>query len=154
MKNTFYRVANSTPIDRLACRVANQSGCVEVELAIDRGDVLVILARLQRKQRLLKFVLKVDGPTQHKNLIHRHKAGHRSKFREYRAVAEYVRNGENICRLNAYLSSLDQWKTERKRIGAIENAWKAEHPGWLWDGQKLIAPNGAMFHRASVDRHQ
>jgi hypothetical protein len=64
--------------------------------------------RLERKQRLLKLVLKIKSDALHKNLKQDAKKGwpnYRLK-KEPRAVAEYLLCGREVQRLNTELAAL------------------------------------------------
>jgi hypothetical protein len=148
--NALNRIFTSTPINKTARAVTSQKHCVAVELPIEREEICTILERMRRKQRLLKLVLQVSNKSQHRNLLARFKAGRVSNFRPSRAISEYSRNGEAMQILNKRLSDMKADKTLVQQLGAIENAWKAEHQGAIWDGSKLVAPNGAVFIRALV----
>ncbi len=151
MIHPLIAVMNRTPIDRQASRVASQRNCAVVDLDLCRDDLVRSLDRLQRKMRLMKSVLKVATKCQHKNLLARHKNGRRGmKGRPARLVVEYANVGASIqsIMLQIHEMEIGPGRKLRKLIGAMENKWKDEHPGCIFDGQKLVAPNGAVFNRA------
>ena len=147
--NALNRVLVSAPINRAASIVTSQKHCVEFESTISREEICKLLYRMKRKQQLLRRVLAVKNHSQYSNMVRRHKAGYASKFRPSRAIAECVRNGEAIQILEAKLAEeLRPIKQASKLLAAKENAWKDEHPGWIWDGKQVVAPNGAVFVRS------
>lgn len=151
MAHPLFQVLNSAPVDRIAARVTSQAGCAQEYVDLTHAEAMAVIVRLQRKHRLLKAILRVENKRQHKNLIARHKMGLQSNYRPPRAIAEYLRVGQNILVLQeAHAKPQDAGlKEARQKLGAIENAWRAEHPGAIWDGQQLVAPNGAVFSRAA-----
>jgi hypothetical protein len=152
VNNPILQVLNSTPINRQARYVTSQTGCVEFDVDLTRVEIIELLTRLSRKLRLLKLVLQVGNARQHKNLIARHKMGLRSNYRPKRAIEEYMRIGRAMCILNQRLAEIKvkEGREARQILGALENAWRVEHPGCIWDGRRLVAPNGAVFQRAAV----
>lgn len=154
MNNAILRVLNSVPINRAAYRVASQKGCSDNYAELSAAEALEMVARLQRKHRLLKVVLQIKTKAQHHNSIDRFKAGYRSNFRPTRALAEYVRVGNNIEAMCRRISELTaEERAERRRIGALENEWKAANPGWIWTGVVCVAPNGTVFDRRALQRN-
>lgn len=157
MNNPILRVLNSTPINRQASFVVSQQGCALVDAEASRADLVFALSRLERKLRLMKSMLGVKNKTQHTNLMNRYKAGiKRQKGRPLRLVKEYAATGSAMQLLNRRLQELrptqdtKEAKALRQQLGAVENAWRDEHPGCVWDGRQLRAPNGAIFSRAVV----
>jgi hypothetical protein len=147
--NAINRALVSTPINRTARMVASQKHCVEIETDIGRDEICTLLGRMGRKQQLLKHVLSINNTSQYRNMVRRHKAGYTSNFRPSRAIAECVRNGEAMHILQAQIAEVSRdIKEANRQLSAAENAWKTEHPGWIWDGQKVVAPNGAVFVRS------
>lgn len=124
MTHPILKVLNGTPIDRKSRIVTSQARCVEAETSIDRDELALLVQRLDRKRRLLKYVLKIDNKRQHKNVIQRFNNGWhgRSSFRPPRIVAEYVRLGRSTEILNVRLHQL---RTERKE-SEIHNNWTPE----------------------------
>jgi hypothetical protein len=97
--SAIFRAIYSAPIDRLAGIVASQRGCVD-SIDADIAGLAHLMARLQRKQRLLKQVIGIDRVTQHKNLKARLRRGVLTKGASNpRAVVDYVQNGEAIAKL-------------------------------------------------------
>lgn len=96
------------PVDRVARRVTSQAGAATVETAITRDEIIALVARLCRKQRLLKFVLGIKTKSQHTNTTY--KASKRiPQYREAtepRAMAEYLRCGREIHRLSVELAEM------------------------------------------------
>lgn len=154
MNNPILQVLNSAPINRQASMVAAQRGCV-ADFEASREDLVHALQRLVRKQRLMKSMLGVTSPTKHNNLMNRFKAGSkRQKGRPLRLVKEYASTGQAIQilsrRLQEFSGDDKAAKRIRQQLGAVENAWRAQHPGCVWDGRQLVAPNGAVFRRSEV----
>lgn len=145
MSHALLRVIASTPINRQAGLVASQRHCVSEDVAIGRDELIVLLDRLQRKQRLLKFILRIKTPAQLTNTVSRHKAGIRSNFRPQRTIEELIRNGANIHNLSVRSSELG--KILRAESQRMETAWRTTHPGCVWDRVAccLVAPDGAIF---------
>lgn len=110
--SAILRAIYSEPINRLAGVVASQRRCVD-SIDADISDLYYLMARLQRKQRLLKQVIGIDRVTQHKNLKARLKRGVLTKGASSpRAVVDYVQNGEAIAKLS---ESFQRMK-ERNRL--------------------------------------
>lgn len=154
--NALVRVLNSTPIDRQARIVSSQKGCADVDADLTSAELLALMSRLSRKLRLMKVVLHVDTQRQHKNMVARYNAGithheGRPLHRPRRLVKEYVRVGASMQILNQQMADLNkEGKAERRRAGAIQNAWKASHPVWTRIGKVLYAENGDVFDRAAA----
>jgi hypothetical protein len=157
--NPIVRVLNSEPIDRVARRVTFQGGCSDIDGDLTRDELVYLWSRLERKLRLLKQVLRITSKAQHKNLIYAINSGRRHRpgvgmlrlTANPRTALEYKRVGEEMQRLSRRLAELKQVDcAERKRIGALENAWKEAHPGWIWTGVLLVAPDGSTFRRAEA----
>ena len=147
--NAINRVLVSTPINRTARTVASQKHCVAVELPIDYEEICALMSRLNRKQQLLKRTLNVKTTSQYRNMVIRHREGYASNFRPSRAIAECVRNGEAIQILQEKIAEDSRAiKEANKQLSAKENAWKAAHPGWIWDGRQVVAPDGSVFARS------
>lgn len=94
---SFSKLAGRVPIDRLAMRVSSQKGCVD-DIGVSIQDIKILLARLERKMRLMKHVLGVNTRSQHKNLMYRfNKNGNpNAKHGQKRIFLEYKRVGENM----------------------------------------------------------
>lgn len=106
-----------SPVDRITRAVTDQRAVARHDRPLTRDELLEILNRCERKQRLLKRVLRIETKTQHKNLVHRWQLGVRQSRveREPRAALEYVRLGnmmqryiEEIAQLNAQQRLADQ----------------------------------------------
>lgn len=144
-------VLNSAPINRQARRVTSQANCATIDSDLSKEELQDVLDRLTRKHRLMKAVLKIKNKSQHKNVVDRHNKGIRSNFRPRRLTAEYVRVGMALQVIQQRFSELGRIGREpRRQLGAIENRWKDEHPGAIWDGRQLVAPNGAIFSRVAA----
>jgi hypothetical protein len=146
-ENPILRVLASAPIDRKASIVASQKGCAEGDRDHLRIDELKSqLAVLQRRQSDLRDLLGVENKSQQKNL--KVKVAKGLRHGRVPVVQEYIRNGNAIQIISKTLADINREDKEwRKRLGAIENAWRAEHPGSIWDGRQLVAPNGETFSR-------
>lgn len=148
--NPIVRVLASVPVDRKAAMVAPQGRCSNVELVLDRDELLELIARTQRKQRLLKLILSIRTQSQHNNLVKRSRKGV-TGARPKRAVDEYLRLGASMQLLMARVAHLNRIVSEPRRLlGHAENEWKKAHPGCIWDGSKLVAPNGDTFSRSAA----
>lgn len=102
-----------SPIDRITRLVTGQRAVAKQDRALTREELLEILDRCSRKQRLLKRVLQIDNKRQHKNFVQKWNIGVR-QFRveqEPRAALEYVRLGQMMLR---YLEELTQLKAQQK----------------------------------------
>jgi hypothetical protein len=144
-------VLNSTPINRQARKVTSQAGCATVDVELSREELCEVFERLSRKHRLMKSMLRIKTKSQHKNVVSRHNKGQRSRSRPRRLTDEYVRVGLALQVINRRFAEIDRVGREgRQLLGAIENQWKAEHPGAIWDGRQLVAPNGATFSRVAA----
>jgi hypothetical protein len=101
--------------------LVGQRGATE-DVAIGRQDLVDLIARLQRKLRLLKVVLRIDNRAKHKNLIYRAAKGKgtlRTKANP-RAVTEYVRIGHEIQRMNR---ALQEMNCERRGKALVADGW-------------------------------
>jgi hypothetical protein len=152
MTHPIYQVLNSVPVNRQARIVTTQSGCSEYDTDLTREEMLELFERVARKHRLLKLVLRVHNETQHKNLKARHRMGLKSNYRPKRAIEEYLRLGSAMAILAAGMrrTSFKEGREARQLLGAVENKWREEHPGCIWDGRQLVAPNGAVFSRSAM----
>lgn len=151
MNNAIVKALNCFAIDKTARVVASQRGCEAEYSDLSRDELVQLLARLCRKQRLIHAALGFKTKKQAENLKVRIKAGHRTKKFDGRLAQDFVRTGDNISAVERRISELPDHtgfsKEVRKQIGAIENRWRAEHPGCIWDGRQLVAPSGAVFSR-------
>lgn len=151
MNNEIVKVLNSVAIDKTARRVASQRGCESQFADLDRKELCRLLDRLKRKQRLIYAALGFKTKTQASNLKTRLKSGGRTRKFDGRLAAELIRVGENIDVFSRRLAEMPDHtgfsKAVRKQIGALENEWREQHPGAIWDGRQLVAPNGAVFSR-------
>lgn len=151
MNNAIIKALNCTAIDKTARRVASQGGCDMDYADLDRDELNQLASRLCRKRRLIHLALGIKTKTQAENLKARIKAGHQTKKFDGRLAREFVRIGANIAAISNRIAELRDntmlTKDLRKQIGALENQWRAEHPGCIWDGRQLVAPNGAVFSR-------
>jgi len=144
-------VLNSTPINRQAYRVASQAGCATSDVDLTHEELAEAYERLARKHRLMKFVLRITTKSQHKNVVDRHNKGIRSNFRPRRITAEYVRVGNAMQVITQRFAELGRvGKEARQQLGAVEKKWREAHPGCIWDGRRLVAPNGEVFSRVAA----
>jgi hypothetical protein len=89
-----------TPVNRNAFLATSQKNCVEVEKDLNFTELTDILNRLNRKNRLLKTLLKIKTKTQHKNLKNKFKQGlikfrsesNKSLIYEYFSVGQQIEN--------------------------------------------------------------
>lgn len=119
--STWDAVLASSPINSTARSVIGQRRCAVDEAEMGRAELLELLARLSRKQHLLKLVLGIKNRAQHKNFLAALKGKHygSGKSRGYgnpRAAVEYKRVGEEMARLNRRIAELNgEYKAERAR---------------------------------------
>ena len=123
----------SSPIDGLAGRVASQRRCID-SIDTDKNSLLSALHRLERRQRLLKAVLKIDRPSQHRNLLARLRKNILTKGSDNpRAVIDYVQNGEKIFMYQNAISNFIKQDMAKKAMPKHQrNA--AEHGYFLLIG--------------------
>lgn len=105
----------------------------------------------------MKHVLRIRNETHHKNVVSRYKMGQKQRRIPLRLLEEYIQNGQAIQILTRRLAEFKAaGKPEVKGIGlearpirqkysALQNEWKKEHPGFIWKGDDMYAPNGATF---------
>lgn len=101
----FDRIFASRPVNITAYRVTGQAGCAKDDAPITESEIKEAIARLVRKQRLLKVVLKIKTQSQHTNTLNKFKKripNFRAK-KDPRSLIEYVRIGREIQRLNTEL---------------------------------------------------
>ncbi|RTL33742.1 MAG: hypothetical protein EKK53_27675 [Burkholderiales bacterium] len=102
-----------SPIDRITRLVTGQRAVAEHDRPLTRDELLEILDRCARKQRLLKRVLRIDNKRQHAGFKYKRNIGVR-QFRveqEPRAALEYGRLGQQMLR---YMEELAQIKAQQK----------------------------------------
>lgn len=117
--STWDAVLASRPVNSTARSVIGQRRCAEASEDMGRQELIELVNRLSRKQRLLKLVLGVKSKAQHANLIAALKGKHygSGEFRAYgnpRAAVEYKRVGEEMQRLNRRISELN-WEHKAER---------------------------------------
>lgn len=154
MTHPLVTALNATPVDRVARRVASQRNCSETYHDLDREELKAVLERLHRKNRLVRHLLGITTAKQAENLRARVRKNFRSKKFDNRLAREFVAIGSSIRAAADQLKSMPEPglfpKDVRIRLGHLENAWKAEHPGWIWDGRQCVAPNGDVFDRRTL----
>ena len=106
------------PVNRLAASVVSQRRAAATDAPLQRAELIYLMDRLARKQRLLKLVLGIKNKRQHKNM--KWKANKRiPQYRvanEPRAAAEYCLLGVQMQRLNIELAAQSAARKElRKR---------------------------------------
>lgn len=154
--NPLVEVFNSRPIDRDAYRATLQRNCSTADATATREELQHLLSRLERKQRLLKKMLKIKTKSQHKNLVYK---GTRQipQFRQSSpAFRDYLRNGQAMQLLLQRITELkresDPDKLLRRLVAQEETKWSEMNPGSVWTGTHRVAPNGAVFDREAVTR--
>ncbi|WP_294767205.1 hypothetical protein [uncultured Rhodoferax sp.] len=103
------------PVNGRAASVVSQKG-IAPDADLSRDELLELIARLQRKSRLLKVVLGITNRAQHKNLMWKANKGFKATRikSDPRAVVEYRRVGVEILRLNQAVKAInDRAKAER-----------------------------------------
>lgn len=127
----LYAILLRAPVNRLAAAVTSQRRVSREETPLSIDELRYLLERCGRKQRLLKFVLRIENRAQHKNLCWKHNKGLRQyrADQEPRAFVEYRILGKQMAQLNVALS-----EAKKDRQAAHEAAWiKAGMPrvkGW------------------------
>ena len=109
-----------SPVNSMARQVTSQKNVSEEDKPISTNEIVLLVTRFSRKQRLLKLVLGIKTKAQHKNTIYRFNAGFK-QFRaskEPRAMAEYVICGREIQRLNYELSEM---RRARRFVAELED---------------------------------
>lgn len=93
-------VLTCAPLNGTAASVVSQKGC-STDSELSRAELVELINRLSRKQRLLKMVLRIDTKAKHANLVYKFNKGKRTyRFRDDpRSVVEYVHVGREIQRL-------------------------------------------------------
>jgi len=116
-EHAIYAVMRSMPVDRLAWRVTKQSACADVDSPLSREELTEMLARMERKARLLKRVLNIETKKQQKNfrLAMKTTLPGNGKWRARanpRSAVEYIRLGEEIQRLGQRICALKKQREE------------------------------------------
>lgn len=110
--------AAMVPVNGRAARVVSQKGCTG-DTPLSKDELLELVARLQRKSRLLKLVLNIKNKAQHKNLIWKSNKGFKTQraTAEPRALVEYRRVGVEIQRMLNEVKNIND-EAKRKRLEA------------------------------------
>lgn len=111
------------PINGTAAAVVSQAGCTERE-SLSRKELVEILNRLTRKQRLLRHALSIKNDRQHRNLIYKtNKLWVTSRGKENpRAAIEYVLNGRQIQSISQELANMKrERKAKRSKLKEVGN---------------------------------
>lgn len=118
------RVLSASPINRQAGLVTTQRGCATEDEPLTKQELVQLVARLERKHRLLKHVLGIKNKSQHMNVMWKFNKGIRqSRYKENpRSMVEYKRCGEEMQRLIKELAALKQ----ARRAAALANP----NPEW------------------------
>lgn len=113
------------PVNKTAGRVVAQADCSD-DKPLTKDELVALVGKLERKQRLIKRVLGVRNKVHHKNIMYRIKKGHinPSNYGEPRLLPEYKRVGEAIQTLTRELARL---RAERRRVAELE--WEAKQSG-------------------------
>mgnify|MGYP003442244262 FL=1 len=100
-------------LNSTAASVVSQKGGSSNDAPMSREEIIALMSRLLRKQRLLKRVLRIDTKAKHKNLMWKLNRNLDSyRFSENpRAVIEYALLGRQCQILNAELNKM---RLERK----------------------------------------
>lgn len=96
----------SSPVNAAAAKAAAGTWAEVTEINIE--DLIYLLGRLERKQRLLKLRIGIKTKAQHKNLKLKINKGLRTyrQSLQPRIVDEYVANGDAIRNLQLRLQTL------------------------------------------------
>jgi hypothetical protein len=121
------RILTSAPINQTAARVVSRRRGLEEASSMGREEIIEIVARLERKLRLLKLVLGIKTKAQHHNLVWKFNKGFKTtRFKENpRSVIEYKRVGEEMQRL---IRRLAEMKKEAKAARALAKPESAAVP--------------------------
>ena len=107
--SVFERLMTSVPIDRQAAIVTSQARTKEQEIDLTEQELLAIKSRLKRMHRLMKHLLRLNSPSQHKNFLFKWRNKHpqyRTQGIEPRIVETYVQIGAQIDRMDRAISAL------------------------------------------------
>lgn len=121
--STWDAVITSAPVNRTAQAVIAKPRAPQSMGDIGRADLIALIARLQRKLRLLKVVLKIDTKAKHRNLVYKTGRGMRT-YRgaaNSRAVTEYLQIGHEIQRMNR---TLQEMKAAKSGKPVVQGGWK------------------------------
>ncbi len=123
------------PVNKTAGIVASQRGCNVADSLIKKEELLYLLERLTRKQRLIKKILGVRNKTHHKNIIHRIIGGHinPNNYNIPRLLPEYKRVGEAIEKINRRLSEIKDERRQQRQaaINRIASEMGNQAPAWI-----------------------
>lgn len=108
MQHPIVRMLNSAPVNRQAAMAVSQTGCAEKEDLLSKKELVDLVKRLERKQRLLKHVLGIKTKSQHMNAMYKfnRRIGQFRHKDNPRVFIEYKRVGEDIQRLIRELQTL------------------------------------------------
>jgi hypothetical protein len=104
----LHAILTSTPIDRVARRAVSQLGAAVGDTPLTRTELVALVNRINRKQRLLKVVLGIKTRAQHTNAAYKASKGIKQyrAAKEPRAMTEYLRCGREVYRLTNELAEL------------------------------------------------
>lgn len=126
-EHAFYKVLSATPVNASARRAVRQGNCSYEDQQLSRAEIIDIINRLERKQRLLKAVLGITKKCQYVNMANKLKGRpygsglHRIKGNP-RAAIECVRCGTELQRLNRALQIM---KAESRGVAPVMHGWTA-----------------------------
>lgn len=131
MSETIFDGIVRTPINRVAARVTTQKTVTDdCELTPEQVHERIIYLTSQRKK--IGFEIGIVAHAQHANIMYR-----ANKYPNYvknhphsTKLAEWIRIGKEMNRLNKYLADEKQ---KRREQWAIENPEKAEAEKWNMD---------------------
>lgn len=121
--STWDAVLTSAPVNHTAARVVGRRRDLESPSDLTREELIERLQWLERKLRLLKVVLGIDTKAKHRNLIYKAGKGmptYRGAANS-RAVAEYIRIGHEMQRMNRALQDLRSAKSGKR---AAQGGWR------------------------------
>lgn len=148
--NPITKVLNASPINKQAAFAASQAGCVKVDAGLTAAELRQVKTTLICRHAELLQELGITKPSQLANLKSRINGGGRSRKYPAHKVNELMSICANIHEAERLIASEKPMripKSIRRQLGQLENQWRAEHPGAIWDGRQLVAPNGAVFSR-------
>ena len=124
MDDKWHKLLTGVPVDRVARRVTSQQHAAVGDTPLTRDELIALIARTARKQRLLKQVLGIKTKAQHTNVVYKASKNVRQvrAMKEPRSLSEYLRCGKEIQRLSQELAALRQL---RQFVGEAERETRA-----------------------------
>lgn len=141
------------PVNAQAKRVTSQKHTQEIYKDSTFEELTDALNRLQKRRSEIKEILGLKTKTV-KNLRGKYGAKIKADHENDKSLMlELLNAGDSIQWLNQQITRVkasDPERIARKKVGAMEQAWKEKNPVYKWDGEKLIASNGCIFNRSEL----